>query len=393
MRNGLCITRLAAVRLCLGLVFTVSPAAADAQERAGPADPGDAATLEEVRTRIRDMESSIRSARDETETIMKELQQAEVDANAAAERLREIENEARIRSERIGELHRERDDYHRMLGDQREHLAAQMRAAYTTGRNDFIKLLLNQEDPALIGRMLAYHGYFNLARAGKIEEVQAAVLQLEEVERAINEETLKLGQLRAQEQGKIEELEDYRASRNEVVARLQEHISSRGRELEVLQRNERELADLVEKLQREESVVQRFEELPPFASLKGMLQWPVDGKIVSQFGTPRKGGRLRSQGITISAGVGSDVRAVSAGKVIFADWFRNMGLLVILDHGDGYMSLYAHNETLLKKPGDPVDTGEVIAKVGDTGGQDDTGLYFEIRHGGDPLDPDLWCRR
>jgi len=119
----------------------------------------------------------------------------------------------------------------------------------------------------------------------------------------------------------------------------------------------------------------------------------VDGQLLSAFGTLRKGGRLRSHGVTIGATAGTDVRAVSIGKVVFADWFRNLGLLLIIDHGDGYMSLYGHNEALLKKPGDVVTAGEVIGRVGNTGGLDDNALYFEIRHNGDPQDPVKWCGR
>ena len=127
-------------------------------------------------------------------------------------------------------------------------------------------------------------------------------------------------------------------------------------------------------------------------ALKGALKWPVRGDIAERFGAPRKGGRLKAQGVTISASAGSEVRAISAGMVIFADWFRNLGLLIIVDHGAGYMSLYGHNEALAKKAGDMVAVGDVIARVGDTGGQEDSTLYFEIRENGAPVDPALWCR-
>lgn len=367
------------------------PACVRAQEVPHPGEREDAAALQDIRTRIRDVESSIQSARDETETIMKDVQQAELDVNDAVSRLREIEINTRARTERLGELLEQQAGYQRTFSDQKRRLAAQIRAAYTTGRHDFIKLLLNQEDPTLIGRMLAYHGYFSRARAEKIETVRAAVVQMEELERAIRQETLQLKHLYDRERAKLGELEEYRSSRNELVARLQDYISTRGHELEILQRNEKELADLVERLQREESIVRKYEDLPPFAQLKGKLPWPINGEITGRFGAPRKGGRLRSQGITIGAASGSEVRAVSIGTVIFADWFRNMGLLIILDHGGGYMSLYGHNESLLKKAGDLVDAGEVISRVGDTGGQDRPGLYFEIRLGGNPLDPGQWC--
>jgi septal ring factor EnvC (AmiA/AmiB activator) len=176
------------------------------------------------------------------------------------------------------------------------------------------------------------------------------------------------------------------------VARLREYIASQDRELQLLRKNERDLATLLDRLGDEATLVESFEKLPPFTALKGSLEWPVRGAIAERYGAPRKGGRLRAQGVTISAPAGSDVRAISAGMVIFADWFRNLGLLIIVDHGDGYMSLYGHNEALAKKAGDMVGSGEVIARVGDTGGQDETSLYFEIRENGAPVDPGLWCR-
>ena len=136
-----------------------------------------------------------------------------------------------------------------------------------------------------------------------------------------------------------------------------------------------------------------YEDMPPFGSLKGQLKWPVAGRLLERFGSQKKGGNLKWQGVLIDAESGTRVNAVGAGKVVFADWFRNLGLLIIIDHGDGYMSLYGHNQNLLKNTGDWVMPGETIATVGDSGGQTDTALYFEIRQGAEPLNPSLWCKK
>ena len=176
------------------------------------------------------------------------------------------------------------------------------------------------------------------------------------------------------------------------MAKLQSYISDQGRQLQVLQRNEQEIETLVNQLRHQENIVKSFEEVPPFTNLKGKLKWPVIGKIGAHYGRSRKGGKLKWQGVLIRAVSGADVHAVSTGKVIFADWFRNLGLLIIIDHGNGYMSLYGHNERLLKKVGDWVLADESIAKVGDTGGQEQPNLYFEIRSSGMPVDPALWCK-
>jgi septal ring factor EnvC (AmiA/AmiB activator) len=338
------------------------------------------------------VQAGLNAARDESDALLIELQEAEASAAAAADGLEEIEEKLARGQARLQELTAEREAQSSILAREREQLAAQIRATYRSGRNDFVKLLLNQEDPALVGRTLAYHDYFNRARAANIGRIGAVLARIETVERGIAEETTELEALRSLEIARIGELKARRESRAEVMGRLREHIAARDRELQMLKRNERDLVNLLDRLGEETTLVESFEKLPPFTALRGALAWPVKGPIAERFGAPRKGGRLRAQGVTISAPPGSDVRAISAGMVIFADWFRNLGLLIIVDHGAGYMSLYGHNEALEKKAGDMVAAGEVISRVGDTGGQNETTLYFEIRENGAPVDPALWCR-
>ncbi|HEY7840493.1 MAG TPA: peptidoglycan DD-metalloendopeptidase family protein [Gammaproteobacteria bacterium] len=366
------------------LSFCGWPAAGD--------QPANADRLERLRGRIREVQAGLSAARDESDALLIELQEAEAAAAASAAALADIEAKLDRRRARLQELTSERETQSSILSREREQLGAQVRATYRSGRNDFIKLLLNQEDPALVGRTLAYHDQFNRARAANIGRIGAVVARLETLERGIAEETSGLEALRSLEVARVEDLKARRESRAEVMARLQEHIAARDRELQMLKRNERDLVNLLDRLGEETTLVESFEKLPPFTALRGNLKWPVKGEIAERFGAPRKGGRLRAQGVTISAPAGSDVRAVSAGMVIFADWFRNLGLLIIVDHGEGYMSLYGHNEALEKKAGDMVAVDEVISRVGDTGGQSETTLYFEIRENGAPVDPALWCR-
>lgn len=370
------------------MLFSVN-AAAEEPDGAGSEE---SARLGELRDRIRDVESNLRTARDDSEALMTELQEAETAIGQTGARLHELNAAIALKTASLARYRIEEESQQEILSRERTQLAAQIRAAYKTGRHDFLKLLLNQEDPALIGRMLAYHDYYSRARARNIESVGVVLLRLEDVQRAIREEAAQLEQLQGLELAKLTELQSHRESRSAVLARLRDYIDSQDRELQVLQRNERELAALLDRLVEEQSEARIFAAAPPFANLKGQLEWPVDGTITNRFGAPRMGGRLRFQGVTINADAGTAVHAVSTGKVIFADWFRNMGLLIILDHGGGFMSLYGHNETLLKKAGDVVRPGEVIARVGETGGQEQAGLYFEIRESGNPLDPDLWCR-
>ncbi|MBF8268677.1 MAG: Peptidase M23 protein [Gammaproteobacteria bacterium] len=351
-----------------------------------------AAELETLRTRIKDVESNIQAARSETDQIYKDLQDNEVAAAAVSQKLADIDKDINNSVQSLAELNVKQSAMQATLGEERKYLAQQIRAAYKMGKNDYLKLLLNQEDPARIGRMLAYYDYFNKARALRINQVQETLAGISLLERQIQTEKAALDQLRAEQLVKLEEYTSHRISRQGIIIRLENFIAEQDKQLHTLQLDEQELAELVSRLEQPESIVQTFEDIPPFNKLKGKLAWPVKGELKSRFGGLRKGGKLKWQGVSIAAASGNDVEAVSPGRVIFADWFRNMGLLLIIDHGGGYMSLYGHNERLLKKVGDWVGEREAIAKVGDTGGQQQPNLYFEIRHSGNPQDPGLWCK-
>lgn len=352
-----------------------------------------AVELKTLRTRIKDVESNIQAARNQTDQLYKELQRIETAAADASQNLTAIDNDIDKSVKSLAELNVRETSMQVSLAEEREYLAQQIRAAYKIGKNDYLKLLLNQENPALVGRILAYYDYFNEARTIRINHVKEKLDDIASLEQQIKTEKKSLDGLRAKQLAKLEEYTQHRQSRKKVIARLENFIEEQDRQLQTLQQNEQELAELVNRLKEAESVVRNFEDITPFNLLKGKLTWPVNGTLKSRFGALRKGGKLKWQGVSITAASGDDVEVISPGRVIFADWFRNMGLLIIIDHGNGYMSLYGHNERLLKKVGDWVSAREVIAKVGDTGGQQNSNLYFEIRQGGNPIDPDLWCRK
>ena len=243
-----------------------------------------------------------------------------------------------------------------------------------------------------MGRVLAYYNCDVEARGRRINLIQDSLEELSRLQEKVERETAELTRLKEVHSARLVDFRASRESREETRARLEVFIQQQGNQLQLLQQNELQLSRLVDELKQEDLAVQIFEDMTPFRTLKGSLDWPVKGKILSRFGSLRKGGKLKWQGVTIAASSGVEVKAVTTGKVIFADWFRNMGLLMILDHGEGYMSLYGHNERLLKKPGDWVLAGETISRVGDSGGQGRSALYFEIRQGGSPVNPALWCR-
>lgn len=380
--------RIAILATLLGAALSVAGPARAEGETAKEND-----RLEDVRERIRAVQTGIQAARDESDALQEELQAAEQAAAVLREQLNGLERDAVARERHLSDLRARATAQQEALQRESTGLGRQLRVAYMTGRDDFLKLLLNQEDPALIGRVLAYHEYFSRARLRRMDALGRAMDDLARVQVEIQDETARLDGLRRQRLVQLGEMDRQRASRREILARIETQISDQDAELRRLQKNEQELSGLLQRIHRRKDAVAGFEDTTPFATLKGKLSWPVQGRVVTAFGAARKGGRLRAQGVTLSAEAGADVRAVSDGRVVFADWFRNLGLLLIVDHGAGYMSLYGHNEALLKKSGDIVAAGETIARAGDTGGAGEAGLYFEIRHDGTPQDPVLWCGR
>ncbi|MEM6998353.1 MAG: peptidoglycan DD-metalloendopeptidase family protein [Pseudomonadota bacterium] len=356
-------------------------------------DTDKASELENIRSRIKDVETRIQGARIQAEKLQKELRENEITTAKTLTRLHDFELAISKKRAELEELMFEHAEHKSALEQEKQNLTYQIRSAYQMGRNDYIKLILNQEDPALVGRALAYYDYHNKVRSERIGQVQSTLVNIEQIQSSIIQQTEELETLKKEHEAKLENFHQYRATRRDIIARLQKDIDEQGIELHTLQENERELGKLFDGLKEEQAVsIEMFEDMPPFGTLKGNLPWPTKGKLLKKFGNRKKGGNLKWQGVLIDAETGTSVKAVSTGKIVFADWFRNLGLLVIIDHGDGYMSLYGHNQNLLKNTGDWVLAGEKIATVGDSGGQSDTALYFEIRKGAEPLNPSRWCR-
>lgn len=349
--------------------------------------------LENIRGKIKDLEKRIEGAKNETDLLAKELRDNELATANKLTQLHDTELRIRQKNAELEELRFEQEELGQSLTSERNALVNQIRAAYQMGRNDYLKLLLNQEDPAHVGRALAYYDYHNRIRSERILQVQQTLDEITAIQQSIEQETTKLQTLRVEYEAELSDFYRYRTFRKEIISRLESFIDEQGIELHTLQENEKELSKLFSGLKEQKTVaIEMFEDMPPFNTLRGELPWPVKGKLLKRFGHLKKGGNLKWQGVLIDAESGTQVSAVGTGKVVFADWFRNLGLLIILDHGDGYMTLYGHNQNLLKNTGDWVLAGETIATVGDSGGQSDSALYFEIRKGAEPMNPSKWCR-
>lgn len=347
--------------------------------------------LEDLRAEIQKVQQALARDLGKRDELTRELRSAERELSAAASALREVNIKLEYKQERLSKLEAEQRARRAALAAERDALAAQVRAAYIAGREEKMKLLLNQQDPATFGRVLVYYDYLNRERSDRIGRVNQQLARLEELEKEIAAEVAALDDAREERAEILARLEATRDQRANVLAELEESIRDRNAELEQLRRDERALADLVQSLLDVfADIPARLDNRAAFNSLRGKLDWPASGRVVANFGQSRAEGRMRWNGLLIASEPGTPVRAVSHGRVAYADWLPHYGLLLILEHGDGYMSLYGHNQTLYKEVGDWVEPGEIVAAMGDSGGQQRAALYFEIRHNKDIQDPRRW---
>lgn len=348
--------------------------------------------LEALRGRMRELQERLEAIRTEHAAMREDLRETERRIGSLVNSLKRLDEQTRAHRRELERLRGEQSEEQARLASHQSILGAQIRTAYATGRQEFLKLLLNQEDPAAVGRMMRYYDYLNRVRHEQIEQAREGLTRLAAVRERIESESAALNRAQAAQEREKTELEKTYAERERMVARLDREIELKGEELARMMENESRLEDLVEALNR---LLADIPGVPdghrPFAETRGELPWPTKGRVDSIFGAARGAGTLVWNGVRIRAEEGEDVRAVSHGRVAFADWLRGYGLLIIVDHGDGYMSLYGHNQSLHKETGDWVEAGELIARVGRSGGQSDSALYFEIRHNGKPTDPVRWC--
>jgi len=350
--------------------------------------------LENLRTRIGSLRDELNVIRGEHASVRNELQAAELKINKFVKALNSLKRNIRRQNKELRRLEKDKARYLKDKETQLELLAVQVRSAYAIGRQEYIKLLLNQEHPEKIGRVLRYYQYFNEERSSRVVRAEQTVKKLNQVTTSINRKVSELKNLRKKQRTKKAALENTKRARSLVLARLKSEMLNKGEELESLVRNEQKLARLIKEINEVMPDIQmEAGKHYKFAKLRGKLYWPTVGKVRKLFGKNRKSKKLKWHGVIIKAKAGMNVRSIARGRIAYADWLRGYGLLVIIDHGDGYMSLYGHNESLDKETGDWVEANEVIASVGDSGGNEFTGLYFEIRHNGKPTNPGRWCKK
>ncbi|MDO7912061.1 peptidoglycan DD-metalloendopeptidase family protein [Pseudomonas monteilii] len=427
----------------LALTCLLSPAFAD--ERAQTQQQLDA-----TRQDIVELQKVLRKLEAEKSGVQKDLKATETDIGTLEKQVEALQESLKKTEGELERLDLEKKKLQSARLEQQRLIAIQARSAYQNGREEYLKLLLNQQNPERFARTLTYYDYLSKARLAQLHAFNQTLKQLAGVEQDIARQQAQLLAERGNLDSRRQELEAVRSERRQVLAKLNADMKDRDQKLQARQQDQAELGKVLktieetlarqareaeearqrallaqqeaERRQREAQAraqaSRETQDTPPppaptpprtssgplvssggasyggaFSAARGKLPWPVDGRLLARFGDARGGDvRAKWDGVMIGAPVGTRVRAVHGGRVVFAEWLRGAGLLVILDHGNGYLSLYGHNQSLLKSAGDIVKAGEAISTVGDSGGQESAGLYFAIRQQGRPSDPTQWCR-
>ncbi|MEZ5483874.1 MAG: peptidoglycan DD-metalloendopeptidase family protein [Lysobacteraceae bacterium] len=349
--------------------------------------------LKSIRAQIAEVNRALDAIKAQQDTATKQLREADKAVASASRTLQDTDTALDEQQQKLDALETQRSELGQRLGKQRESLSALLRLAYAMGRDQRLKLLLAQDRLDEAARALAYQRYFQRDQVERIRQLLADLDELRALGEAVAEQSRVLDAARAEQTAALEQLQQERGEQQKVVDALAGQYQDGSQRLKRLADDEKALVALIARL------TDIFADIPrqagdaqPITQQKGRLPWPLEARIRVGFGGTLPDGRT-SRGWLLDASAGSKVQAVAAGRVAFSDWLRGYGLLVILDHGDGYMSLYAQNEALLREVGDWVGAGEIVSSVGRSGGQSVPGLYFELRHRSKPVDPRTWLQR
>ncbi len=350
--------------------------------------------LNRIREKITQVLNSLNEDQNKRSSVRSELQELERKIAKVAKSLRYTQRKHKKSIHKLEQLKQDLKQLKGALSQQRHLLAKQIRSAHAIGRQAQLKLVLNQQNPSEMGRAMIYYELLNRERTREISDYLDSIRKKQLLETNIARTTRELEALVQKRLAQKQQLTAHRLNRKRLLAQLDRDIDQQQTTLKDLESNRGRIEQLLMSLgELLADIPGQPDAQKPFASLKGKLPWPVPGKQTALFGTSRPQGDLKWNGVVIDSSYGTPVRAVSRGRVAFADWLQGFGFITIIDHDDGYMSLYGHNQALYKQSGDWVEASEVIATVGDSGGQANSGLYFEIRYQGKPVNPNRWCSK
>lgn len=360
------------------------------------------AEMAKLQKEIEALQKELKQVQGTRSDLQKNLEKSETQINELQKKASDIKKQLNEQNKELDKLKNERSQLEQARKNQQAQIAEQMRAAHKLGEQSEVKVLLNQESPDQLSRIMKYHSYFMEAHTAKMHAYLDTITRIDALTPEIEKKTLELGAMQTELDAQRAQLKTIHGERQQALAKVNSQLKNKSQELKQLSEDRRRLQALLERVAKSVATTgainsPSYVPLPKggekFSLRKGRLPWPTQGSMVHRFGSARIAGQMSWSGAYISAPMGNSVIAVHHGRVVFADYFGGHGLLVIVDHGEGYLSLYAHNQNLLKKAGEPVHAGEAIANVGNSGGQASAGLYFEIRHNGKPIDPGGWLAR
>ena len=376
--------------------------------------------LSDVKQKIETLKKELDSNQEAHHDAADALKESETAISAANRTIREIAKKQKENQSTLVQLKKQSMSINEQLADQQKQLSSMLYAQYAQGDQSYTQLILQNKNPSQISRDLKYQSYIEKAHAKLIDDMQANLNQVKKLHVETTEKLQEVADLKAKHEAERKELEQQKQEKAKVLNSLASKIAEQRGEIKKLKRDEGNLTNLVEKLAKiaaakpkkkpktkksnsknpDEKIgepLAKNEETPDdsysgvrFASLKGKLKLPVRGEIANRFGSTREDSGVSWKGLFIKAAEGADVKSVASGRVVFADWMRGFGNLIIVDHGGGYMSLYGNNQAVLKHEGDEVNAGDTIAAVGNSGGNESNGLYYELRNQSRPFDPMSW---
>lgn len=347
--------------------------------------------IEAVKTQIQSLNQSIRSDQNKKAGEQKAISALDREIANASNEVRKLQARIASTHEHLKTLEQKQKQINTEVAEQRSAIAALVENSYRNGPQAPVKLVLNQQDPATLNRLMQYQRYSHQARQQKMQAFEQSLAELAQIKSETHIEIDHLADLKRGVDQQQAQLAEKKKQRKQALASLDKKLSQQGGQLKTLKANQANLETVLKRIQEAMSRVATYNNPSPVLKQRGNLPWPVSGRIVRYFGSTREGD-LRYEGVLLEADEGTPVRSVHNGRVVFSDWLRGYGMLTIIDHGNGFMSLYGNNQSLTRKPGDTVAAGDVLAYSGSSG-QNAEGAYFEIRKGGHPVNPQEWCAR
>lgn len=341
---------------------------------------------------IKKLKSWLQKARKEQSGVQKKLRTTEQNINQLNRKIKTNQKTLKLEEKRLKKLQREQLSLKDSQLLQQHQLHQQIKTAYQMGQQPYLQVLFNQQRPDQVARALTYFDYLNKARGDKINQYRETLSRLDTLEQDLKQSQTQKQTLQDSLNQRHSKLIDAKKQRKTVLASLKQQISGKDKKLNQAIANQKRLQQLLDQVDNL-ALLTPIDSTKPFKKLRGKLPWPTSGKRMNRFGGLTGNSQQRWKGWLIRANEGTPVQAIHHGRVVFSDWLRGFGLLMILDHGNGYLSLYGRNQSLLHDTGEWVNAGDQIATVGNSGGFEKVRLYFEIRKKGKPQNPARWLSK